>query len=164
MPRLFIRLALGSGEQCNERAPVGRPLLTGGLRRRLPRDEFPTLRRFCPGVEEHEPQAAWLAVDLRLDGRAAGDECGVTHEAHFAIAAGHALVLRLARAQGSKPRSLGIGEPRGVGGASRFAFCIVLGGFRPVHLDVALRRDFICNPRVASKRKTRQSASMVSRH
>src|SRR5437588_11281331 len=24
-----------------------RPLLTGGLRRRLPRDEFPALRRFC---------------------------------------------------------------------------------------------------------------------
>src|SRR5262249_33872397 len=91
-----------------------RPLLTGGLRRRLPRDEFPTLRRFCPGVEEHEPQAARLAVDLRFDGRATGDECGVAHEAYFAIAADRALVLRLARAQGSKPRSLGVGEPRGM--------------------------------------------------
>src|SRR5215470_14457897 len=81
---------VGSGEQHDERPPVGRPLLTGGLRRRLPRDEFPTLRRFCPGVEEHEPQAARLAVDLRLDRRAAGDECGVTREAHLAIAAGRA--------------------------------------------------------------------------
>src|SRR5437899_2867573 len=31
------------------------PLLRGGLRRRLPRDEFPAIGRFCPGVEEHEP-------------------------------------------------------------------------------------------------------------
>jgi len=45
-------------------------LLTGGLWRRLPRDEFPALRRFRPSVEEHEPQAARLAVDLRLDRRA----------------------------------------------------------------------------------------------
>ena|SRR6516162_8891790 len=37
-----------------------------GLRRRLPR-----------GVEEHEPPAARLAVDLRLDRCATGDECGV---------------------------------------------------------------------------------------
>jgi hypothetical protein len=72
-------------------ARVGRPLLCGGLRRRLPRDEFPAVRRFCPGVEEHEPQAARLAVDLRLDRRAAGDECGVAREAHLAIAAGRAL-------------------------------------------------------------------------
>jgi len=89
-------------------------LLCGRLRRRLPRDEFPALRRFCPGVEEHEPgidlemigehaevlaehepQAARLAVDLSLDRCAAGDECGVAREAHFAIAAGRALVLRL---------------------------------------------------------------------
>ena len=96
-------------------APNMAHLLCGGLRRRLPRDEFPALRRFCPGVEEHEPQAARLAVDLRLDGRAAGDECGVADKAHLAIAAGRALVLRLSRAQGSKPRSLGVGEPRGVG-------------------------------------------------
>src|SRR6516225_6149648 len=41
------------------RAACGsRPLLCGGLRRRLPRDEFPAVRRFCPGVEEHELQAA----------------------------------------------------------------------------------------------------------
>src|SRR5262249_19644684 len=39
-------------------------LLCRGLRTRF--------LRFCPGVEEHEPQAARLAVDLRLDGRAAG--------------------------------------------------------------------------------------------
>src|SRR6516165_7583138 len=92
-----------------------RPLLTGGLRRRLPRDEFPALRRFCPGIEEHEPQAARLAVDLRLDRCATGDECGVAHETHLAIAAGRALVLRLSRAQGRKPRRLGVGEARGVG-------------------------------------------------
>src|SRR5262249_17668827 len=90
-------------------------LLCRGLRRRLPRDEFPALRRFCPGVEEHEPQAAWLAVDLRLDRRAAGDECGVAREAHLAITAGRSLVLRLSRAQGGKPRCLGVSEPRGVG-------------------------------------------------
>src|SRR6516164_6074118 len=90
-------------------------LLFRGLRRRLPRDEFPALRCFCPGVEEDEPQAARLAVDLRLDRRAAGDECGVAHETHLAIAAGRALVLRLSRAQGRKPRRLGIGEARGVG-------------------------------------------------
>src|SRR6516162_6877205 len=85
-------------------------LLCRGLRRRLPRDEFPALRRFCPGVEEYELQAARLAVDLRLDRRSAGDEGGVAHEAHFAIAAGRALILRLSRAQGSKPRSLCVGE------------------------------------------------------
>src|SRR5262249_18845333 len=90
-------------------------LLTGGLRRRLPRDESPTLRCFCPSVEEHEPQAARLAVDLRLDRRATGDECGVAHETHLAIAAGHALVLPLSRAQGRKPRRLGVGEARGIG-------------------------------------------------
>src|ERR1700738_3181446 len=45
-------------------APVGRPLLCDGLRRRLPRDEFPALRRFCPGVEEHEPKAARLAASI----------------------------------------------------------------------------------------------------
>src|SRR6516162_7214199 len=90
-------------------------MLTGGLRRRLPRDEFPALRRFCPGIEEHEPQAARLAIDLRLDRRAARDEYGVAREAHLAIAAGRALVLRLSRAQGRKPRRLGVGEPRGVG-------------------------------------------------
>src|SRR6516225_5895757 len=28
-------------------------------------------------LKEHEPQAARLAIDLRLDRRAAGDECGV---------------------------------------------------------------------------------------
>ena len=57
------------------RAACGsRPLLCGGLRRRLPRDEFPAVRRFCPGVEEHEFQAARLAVDLSLDRRAAGDQ------------------------------------------------------------------------------------------
>src|SRR6516164_1755899 len=96
-------------------APVGRPLLTGGLRRRLPRDEFPALWRFCPGVEEYEPQAARLAVDLRLDRRSAGDECGVARKAHLAITASRTLVLRLSRAQGGKPRRLGVGEPRGVG-------------------------------------------------
>src|SRR5262249_12347178 len=90
-------------------------LLTGGLRRRLPRDESPALRCFCPSVEEHEPQAARLAVDLRLDRRATGDECGVAHETHLAIAAGHALVLPLSRAQGRKPRSLGVGDARGIG-------------------------------------------------
>src|SRR5262245_14739298 len=86
-------------------------LLRGGLRRRLPRDEFPALRRLCPGIEEHEPQAARLAIDLRLDRRAAGDECGVARQAHLAIAASRALVLRLSRAQGGKPRRLGVGEP-----------------------------------------------------
>src|SRR5262249_41911819 len=49
------------------------------------------------------------------DRRAAGDECGVAREAHLAIAAGCALVLRLSRAQGGKPRRLGVGEPRGMG-------------------------------------------------
>src|SRR5215469_8830197 len=76
---------------------------------------FQPLRRFCPGVEEYEPQAARLAVDLRLDRRSAGDECGVARKAHLAIAAGRALVLRLSRAQGGKPCRLGVGEPRGVG-------------------------------------------------
>src|SRR5262249_58232918 len=88
--------------------------LRGGLRRRLPCDEFPALRRSCPGVEEHEPQAARLAVDLRLDRRATGDECCVARQADLAIAAGRAFVLRLSRAQGGKPRRLGVGEPRGV--------------------------------------------------
>src|SRR5262249_33027723 len=60
-------------------------LLFRGLRRRLPRDEFPALWCFCPGVEEHEPQAARLAVDLRLDRGATGDERGVAHETHLAI-------------------------------------------------------------------------------
>src|SRR5262247_2330103 len=45
-------------EQRDEVALVGRLLLRGGLRCRLPRDEFPALRRLCPGIEEHEPQAA----------------------------------------------------------------------------------------------------------
>src|SRR5262249_17828479 len=90
-------------------------LLFRGLRRRLPRDEFPALRCFCPGVEEDEAQAARLAVDLRLDRRATGDECGVAHKTHLAIAAGRALVLRLSRAEGRKPRPLGVGEARGVG-------------------------------------------------
>src|SRR5262245_53861778 len=58
-------------EQPDERPPVGRPLLPGALRRRLPRNEFPALRRFCPGIEDHEPHAARLAVELRLDRRAA---------------------------------------------------------------------------------------------
>src|SRR5262249_41132633 len=89
--------------------------LRGWLRRRLPRDEFPALRRFCPGIEEHKPEAARLAVDLRLDRCATGDERGVAREAHLAIAAGCALVLRLSRAQGGKPRRLGVGEPRGMG-------------------------------------------------
>src|SRR5262249_53603657 len=110
----FIRSPRQRG-RADELAPVGRPLLCRGLRRRLPRDEFPALGCFCPGVEEHEPQAARLAVDLRLDRRAAGDECGVAREAHLAITAGRTLVLRLSRAQGGKPRRLGVGEPRGVG-------------------------------------------------
>src|SRR5215468_6573084 len=76
---------------------------------------FQPLRRFCPGVEEYEPQAARLAVDLRLDRRSAGDECGVARKAHLAITAGRTLVLRLSRAQGGKPRRLGVGETRGVG-------------------------------------------------
>jgi len=58
-------------------------LLCGGLRRRLPRDEFPAVRLFCPDVEEYEPQAARLAIDLRLDRRAARDERGVAREAPF---------------------------------------------------------------------------------
>src|SRR5262249_33714191 len=78
-------------------------------------EQLPAFRRFGPGVEEPQPQAAWLAVDLRLDRRAAGDECGVAREAHLAIAAGRTLVLRLSRAQGGKPRRLGVSEPRGVG-------------------------------------------------
>src|SRR5262249_48602566 len=45
----------------------------------------------------------------------AGDERSVAREAHFAIAAGRTLVLRLSRAQGGKPCHLGVGEPRGVG-------------------------------------------------
>jgi hypothetical protein len=64
--------------------PVGRPVLCGGLRRRLPRDEFPAFRRFCPGIEEHEPQAARLAVDLHLDRGTPGDECGVARQTHLA--------------------------------------------------------------------------------
>src|SRR5262249_46693568 len=40
--------------------------------------------------------------------------CGVARQAHLAIAAGRALVLRLSRAQGGKPRRLSVGEPRGV--------------------------------------------------
>ena len=59
------------------------------------RDRFPALRRFCPGVEEHEFQAARLAVDLRLDRRATCDERGVAREAYLVIAADRALVLRL---------------------------------------------------------------------
>src|SRR5262249_52829027 len=110
----FIRSPRQRG-RADELAPVGRPLLCRGLRRRLPRDEFPALRCFCPGVEENEPQAARLAVDLRLDRRTTGDECGVAREAHLAITAGRTLVLRLSRAQGGKPRRLGVGEPRGVG-------------------------------------------------
>src|SRR4029453_8250351 len=92
-----------------------RPLLCGGLRRRLPRDEFPTVRGFCPAVEEHELQAARLAVYFTLDRRAAGDECGIARQAHLAIVASRALVLRLSRAEGGKPCILGVGEPRGVG-------------------------------------------------
>src|SRR6516225_8059860 len=88
-----------------------RPSSVIGLRRRMPRDELPALRRFCPGVEEYEPQAARLAVDLRLDRGATCDERGVAREAHLAIAADRALVLRLFRPEGSKPRSLGIDEP-----------------------------------------------------
>src|SRR5262249_7930306 len=80
----------------------------------MPRDELPALRRFCPGVEEHKPQAARLAVDLRLDHRATCDERGVAREAHLLIAAARALVLRLSRPEGSKPHSLGVGEPRRV--------------------------------------------------
>src|SRR5262245_33010252 len=80
-------------------SPVRRPLLRGGLRRRLPRDEFP-----APAVEENEPQAARLAADLRLDRRATGDECGIARESRLTIAAGRALVLRLSRAQGGEPR------------------------------------------------------------
>src|SRR5262249_6897347 len=79
-----------------------RALLCGGLRRRLPRDEFPAVRRFCPGGEEHELQAARLAVDFSLDRRAAGDECGIARQAHLAIAASRALVLPLSRAEGGK--------------------------------------------------------------
>ena len=52
------------------------------------------------------PTHARLAVDLRLDRGAAGDECGVAHQAHIAIAAGRALVPRLSRAQRGKPRRL----------------------------------------------------------
>src|SRR5262245_38246739 len=97
------------------RAACGsRPLLCGGLRRRLPRDEFPAVRRFCPGGEEHELQAAPLAVDFSLDRRAAGDECGIARQADLAIAASRALVLPLSRAEGGKPCILGVGEPRGV--------------------------------------------------
>src|SRR5262245_42011138 len=110
-----INHLVGTGEQRDELAPVGRPLLTGGLRRRLPRNEFPALRRFCPGVEEHEPQAARLAVDLCLDRRTPGDESGVARNTHLAIAADRALVLRLSRAQGGKPHRLVVGESRGVG-------------------------------------------------
>src|SRR6516162_9469291 len=80
----------------------------------MPRDELPALRRFCPGIEEHKPQAARLAVDLRLDRRATCDERGVAREAHLLIAADRALVLRLSRPEGSKPRSPGVGEPRRV--------------------------------------------------
>src|SRR5262249_56090948 len=83
-----------------------RPIASGGLRRRLPRDEFPALRRFCPGVEEHEPQAARLAVDLRFDRRAAGDERDVARKAHLAIAAGRALLFRLSPAKAAKPSRL----------------------------------------------------------
>src|SRR5215469_10374786 len=107
----FIR----SSGQRGRAVTNSRRSLCRGLRRRLPRDEFPALWRFCPGVEEYEPQAARLAVDLRLDRRSAGDECGVARKAHLAIAAGRALVLRLSRAQGGKPRRLGVSEPRGVG-------------------------------------------------
>jgi hypothetical protein len=59
------------------------------------RHEFPSLGHFCPRIEEHEPQAARLTVDLRFDRRAAGDECSVARPAYLAIAAGRALVLRL---------------------------------------------------------------------
>src|SRR6516165_6547530 len=134
-------------------------MLGGGLRRRLPRDEFPALRRFCPGVEEHEPQAARLAVDLRLDRRAAGDECGIAREAHLAIAAGRALVLRLSRAEGSKPCSLGVGEPRGVGIEKLVVeHRLKRGEIAPAHRRVALvleSEDFI----VAAHRQTSLAVS-----
>src|SRR6516162_4699789 len=105
----FIRSPRQRGRAVTNSRRSDAHLLCRGLRRRLPRDEFPALRRFCPGVEEYEPQAAWLAVDLRLDRRSAGDECGVARKAHLAIAAGRALVLRLSRVEGSKPCSLGVG-------------------------------------------------------
>ena len=65
----FIR----SSGQRGRAVTNSRRSLCRGLRRRLPRDEFPALWRFCPGVEEYEPQAARLAVDLRLDRRATGE-------------------------------------------------------------------------------------------
>src|SRR5215472_14904032 len=136
-----------------------RSLLTGGLRRRLPRDEFPALRRFCPGVEEHEPQAARLAVDLCLDRRTPGDESGVARNAHLAIAADRALVLRLSRAQGGKPRRLVVGESRGVGIKKLVVeHCLKCGEVAAAHRRVALIlevEDFL----IAAHRQTSLAVS-----
>ncbi len=73
-----------------------RPLLTGGLRRRLPPDEFPALRRFCPG---------WPLISVSIAARPVTSD--VARKAHHAITAGRALLLRLSRAQGGKPRCRG---------------------------------------------------------
>src|SRR5262249_36911426 len=74
-----------------------------------------SLRSLGPDIEKFEPQAARLAVDLRLDRSPARDKRGIADHAHPAVRKARALVLGLARSHRSKPARLGIGDGGGVG-------------------------------------------------
>jgi len=85
------------------------------LRRGLPCRKLPSLRSLGPDIEEFEPQAARLAIDLCLDRCPARDKRGIADQKHPAVRKARALVLGLARSHRFEPARLGIGDGGGVG-------------------------------------------------
>jgi hypothetical protein len=85
------------------------------LRRGLPCHKLPSLRSLGPDVEEFEPEAARLPVNLGLDCGPACDKRGIADHAHLTFGKASALILGLARSHRFEPARLGVGDGGGVG-------------------------------------------------
>src|SRR5262249_59148391 len=68
-----------------------------------------------PDVEEFEPEAARLAVNLGLDRCPACDERGIADHAHVTVGKASALILGLARSHRLEPGRLRVGDGGGMG-------------------------------------------------
>src|SRR5262245_28825613 len=103
------------------------------LRCCLPCHKLPSLRSLGPDIEEFEPEAARLAVNLSFDRRPACDERGIADHAHLTVGKASALILGLARSHRFEPARLGIGDGGGVG-IEKLVVCKRLHGL-PVPSD-----------------------------
>src|SRR5262245_41431700 len=85
------------------------------LRCCLPCHKLPSLRSLGPDIEEFEPEAARLAVNLGFDRRPSCDERGIADHAHLTVGKASALILGLARSHRFEPARLSVGDGGGVG-------------------------------------------------